>query len=324
MAKTRVIGSKVSALTESVGQLTGQLDANLGSLADLQRRVLVLTAPDEALSETSFDVVPGSPDETIQGAMAVHRATADLVEQSVQMVSALAVGAESDEIDKRQSMLEAATEKLKALQPMEASELSQEEKDTKADAEEAHVAHPKTAKQAELEGVGAEAFGALRIVNKMAGKSDVGKISGIVYLVGDHVETAIRMKKGQEALADLAPKIEPDFESMVEALLEGGPHFSAAARDLVARAIEWSDTHRPEASDPARLGYDMRLASLISDARTVEGSIDQCDAGLRKVGPAFKEIVGLLTSTAEEDGSSHALTKAVGGDLRAIARVRIF
>ena len=324
MAHAHQIEGKSKALAESVKQLTGRMGDGLNSLVGLQRRLLILTAPDAALTAATFDAAPGTPDAKLGGAIQVHVAASDLVDQSAQLMAALGQGAEADELDKRHSMFEAAADQFKALQPTQSAEVGAQEKDVDADTKDAKLADPQTARQAKLDVVGEKAFGALGIVAKVAAKSTAGKISAVVYMVGEHVEKAVRLKKGQAALAELAPEIAPDFAHLVEVLTDGAPEFAAAAAEMVARAVEWSNEHRPEANDPARLSYDLHVAAMIADARTLHQTFDACAQGLGSVMPAFKEIQGILKGETAEDGSSHDLTRKVGADLHALSKVRVF
>lgn len=322
MAHAHQIEGKSKILAESVTQLADRMSDGLGLLAGLQRRLLILTAPDAALTAATFTAAPGTPDAKLGESMKAHAAAADVMDQSAQLMAALGQGAEADELDKRHSMFAAAADGLKALEP--AGDVSAEEKDVDTDIKDAQLADPKTARQAKLDVIGEKAFGALGMVGKVAARSTVGKISAVVHIVGEHVEKAVRLKKGQAALAELAPEIAPDFASLVEVLTEGAPEFAAAADEMIGRAVEWSNDHRPEASDPARLSYDLHVAAMIADARTLHQSFDACTQGLPSVMPAFKEIQGILKGESEDDGSSHELTKKVGADLHALSKVRVF
>lgn len=324
MSQRHQIEAKSKVLADSVTQITRQIGDGLHALADLQRRLLVLTAPDAALDATTFDPAPDSADGKLLASMKVHGGAADLVDQTAQLMAALGQGVGGQALDHRQSMFDAAAGRFEAMKPDDLPNVAKDKEETDKESKEAHFADPKTARQAKLDVIGAKAFGALGMVAKMAGKTNVGRLSGLVYIIGEHVEKGVDLKKGQDALAQLVPDVGPDFARLVEVLEEGAPEFADAADEMVDRAVAWSNDHRPQASDPARLSYDLHVAGMIADARSIRVTFEHCAAGLKSVGPAFKEIQGLLSGEGKEDGSSHDLARTVGGDLHALAKVRIF
>lgn len=288
-------------------ELTNGIFANAQETDDrvhlIHVRFRVVTASDDPLTPSSFQVISGATDAELAEALEIRTAAVGVLLHYSHLVDVIASGESPGQIAKVARQLEPSVQEFQDVAGLheagpvpEVTAAADEARRLKAIASRSTLAH--------------SAMASLKFISKRSVSFALGPAGTRLLAAAIGTTASYGMsRRRQRELLDIMQHTQPDLETLSSIVARSNDAIRTATDLMVAEIVSRANAVRPPRDDPHRIAFDADIAALLENKDTIMENLDSLAITMTHFPSAHAELIALLEGKPTNRQSLRALSR---------------